>query len=188
MRLFVAVDPDEDVRRALSDVVDECRDRLDAVPGLRVRWVRTGQLHLTLRFLGDVDEALVGGLERALQAQVPGPSFDCGLDAFGVFPASGRPAVLWIGLAGVAPLQALQARVDAAVTTAGLPGESRPYAPHLTVGRIVESRGVARSSLLARCPAVPHLRWQVDGVTLVHSRLSAAGARHEARLRIPLIR
>ncbi|MFO0950038.1 MAG: RNA 2',3'-cyclic phosphodiesterase [Isosphaeraceae bacterium] len=132
-RTFVALD----VPRALMPRFTRLQDELAAdVPG--VRWSGAGQAHLTLVFLGDVPHADLAAVCRAVEEATAGtPRFELSLQGVGVFPDVQRPRVIWTGVAGsgLETLVALQAAVASAAAKSGYPGDSRPYRPHVTLGR-----------------------------------------------------
>jgi 2'-5' RNA ligase len=103
-----------------------------------VRWVAPCNLHLTLKFLGDVAEGRLPELRTALMAAAAGASpFTLALHGAGAFPSPERPRVIWVGAgAGSAELTALALSVEAALTPLGFAPEDRPFSPHLTVGRV----------------------------------------------------
>jgi 2'-5' RNA ligase len=103
-----------------------------------VRWVGAENVHLTLKFLGDVDEALLADLKAALAAVAAsaGP-FALSLKGGGCFPNARAPRVIWIGLAeGAEEASALAAAVERALEPLGFVREKRPFRPHLTIGRV----------------------------------------------------
>lgn len=126
-RLFIAVDLPERVRRRLASLVGT------AVAG--VRPVRAEQIHLTLHFLGDADDAAVARLAAALPLARQEP-FTIDLTGTGVFPPRGRPTVLWAGVSPSDPLQQLHGNVAAVVEACGFTTESRPWTPHVTLARL----------------------------------------------------
>lgn len=103
--------------------------------GLPVRWVRPEGLHLTLKFLGDVDEAREPELRAALGAAATARPVTVHIEGFGVFPDFARPRVFWAGVEPDAPLELLQHGVEQAFGPLGFPTEARPFRPHLTLGR-----------------------------------------------------
>ncbi|GIL13053.1 MAG: RNA 2',3'-cyclic phosphodiesterase [Chloroflexota bacterium] len=125
-RLFVAIDLPETVKDALGEL---CR----GIPG--AKWVSREQMHLTLRFIGEVDaprfEAIRSGLGH-LQAA----PFELALKGVGQFPPRGAPRVLWVGLAAPPALAALQQRVESALVGLGIEPEDRPFSPHITLARL----------------------------------------------------
>ena len=134
IRLFVALRPPPAIREALADLQE-------GVPG--ARWQDDDQLHLTLRFVGEVERPQAEDLAAAL-AQVHAPAPHVALAGVGSFGARGRADTLWAGLAPAAPLHHLHAKVEQACARAGLPAERRAYAPHITLARLPRS--------LAACP------------------------------------
>ena len=131
MRAFVAVFPPPELREeALA------RARRLALRG-RVRWSKPENIHLTLKFLGDVREEILDGLCAALE-EVCGrhATFDAGLAGFGAFPSARRAQVLWAGIGmGSTRLSSLATDLDAVLAPLGFEREKRPYTPHLTLGR-----------------------------------------------------
>lgn len=126
MRLFVAIELPEAVRERLAALAG-------GVPG--ARWVEPQNLHLTLRFIGEVDEGTGQDIASAL-SMVGAPGFDLVLDGVGQFGTSGRPRVLWAGVEHNDSLLHLQAKVESALVRTGLAVEERRYAPHITLARL----------------------------------------------------
>ena len=172
MRVFVAVFPPPEVRRvALESARSAARDL-----GERIRWTRPENVHLTLKFLGDVPEEKLEGVRCALRvvARAHAP-FDAALQSFGAFPSPRRARVVWAG-AGSEELRALAADVEAAFEPLGFGREGRAYVPHATLGRV---RGKpARLELPAAVPGEPG--FGISRVELVESRLTAEGAVYES--------
>lgn len=173
MRLFVALRPPPAVRAPLLDT-------MEGVP--HVRWQDEDQLHLTLRFIGDVDTRQAEDLAAALGAiHAPAPR----VRIFGVGKFSDT---LWAGLAPAEPLAALHRKVDHACVRAGLPPERRAYLPHITLARF--ARGAADDPAIARWLA-DHAGLASDPFHLGHlilyeSTLGRGGATYEALMRWPL--
>ena len=125
-RLFVAIDLPKPVCWRLGQLV--------ADPPRGVRPVRPVQMHLTLHFLGDIEDAACAGLPEAL-ARVTHDAFSIAIGGTGVFPPRGRPSVLWAGVAESAALSELHAAIGEAFVSCGLEIERRPYVPHVTLAR-----------------------------------------------------
>ena len=104
------------------------------VPG--ARWVSAENLHLTLRFIGAVDEPVAADLDAALSAAPSTEAFEVWLEGVGHFGTARRPNALWAGVRASPALAALKQRIDAAVARAGLPPDDRRFSPHVTVGRL----------------------------------------------------
>ena len=126
-RLFIAIDLPKPVSWRLGQLLVQ--------PPRGVRPVRPGQLHLTLHFLGDVEDAAHAALPEAL-GRVTHAAFSIAIHGTGVFPPHGRPTVLWAGLAESEGLVELHAAIGAAVESCGLEVEHRPYVPHVTLARL----------------------------------------------------
>lgn len=185
MRLFVAVDPSDEVRAALGRTIESGRKLAPDA-----KWVRPESIHLTLAFLGNVDDALAPSVAAALGAVAPrhGP-IELLARGVGSFGGGKRPRVLWVGLEGaVAPLQALQRDVEEALGPIGYQPEKRDFKPHLTLARAREMRGdmalgVARDALTSSVPGP----FTVSELVLYQSQLSPKGAQYLALARLPLI-
>ncbi|MCU0497634.1 MAG: RNA 2',3'-cyclic phosphodiesterase [Anaerolineae bacterium] len=123
MRLFIAIDLLNTVK---DQVLNVCAD----LSG--VRWVQPAQLHLTLRFIGETDQAVA--IINALRSIRFDP-FPLQLQGLGQFPAKGAPRVLWIGCQASEPLTHLAASIETTLTEIGLPKADQPFKPHLTLAR-----------------------------------------------------
>src|SRR5262249_42284620 len=150
-------------------------------------WVARDNVHLTLKFLGGVETARLGTIERALTtAACAQPVFELAILGLGAFPSRTRPRVLWAGVGAGAPEAAsLAARVDD--TLVGLPGarEIRPFAAHVTLGRVREPRANPRlADALTSAESFGVQR--VARVSLMRSELSPRGARYTELAGIPL--
>ncbi|MEU2230065.1 RNA 2',3'-cyclic phosphodiesterase [Streptomyces vietnamensis] len=170
MRLFAAVVPSPECLDELGRVVD----RLHRLPGAeRLRWTSRPGWHLTLAFMGEVDEELLPELRARLErAAHRTPPFSLRLHAGGHF---GR-RTLWVGVAGDLDLLRLLAeRSDAAARRAGVPmDEHRRYQAHLTVGR-ARGDGVALGSFVEELGGFEGARWRVGELALVRSNLPGGG-------------
>jgi 2'-5' RNA ligase len=133
VRTFVAVDIGEAVRTALAAELGELRRRWPLV-----KWVDPKNLHLTLAFLGHIYPGQVEEAGAVLAGvAADSHSFDCEMGGLGCFGPARAPRVVWVGVtAGAEPLKALQARQADGLRQIGLTPESRPFSPHLTLGRV----------------------------------------------------
>jgi len=178
-RLFTAIDlPPAVAWRLGRPLVD---------PPRGVRPVPTAQVHLTLHFLGDVDDGMRAAVAAAL-ARLRPEAFTVVIRGGGVFPPRGRPTVLWAGVADSAPLAALHATVGAAVAACGLPVESRPYVPHVTLARLAPA--VPRAWLGRVRDALDALGSEplpVDRFHLYRSRRRDGTTVHEVEATFPLV-
>jgi 2'-5' RNA ligase len=187
-RTFVAVFPPP----ALSEAI--CAAALSVrTPGDGIAWVRPANVHYTLRFLGDLAPALVTAACRAAEVAVVGvPPFALALGEAGAFPGVQRPRVLWLGAAeGGDALVALARRLDIALGREGFPPAERPFAPHLTLGRVHEAAAPwagRAGDTLARLAAreFPRAPFAVDALLVIKSTLAAGGSRYETLAGCPL--
>ncbi len=166
MRCFVAIDMPQELRDRLVRLQDELR-RAEA----DVRWVRPETLHLTLRFLGEIDASAASRLGKDLAAEAAGrPPLPISIEGAGLFPT-----VVWVGCRG--ELAPLAAAVDAVARAAGLPADGKPFVPHVTIGRVKTTRNVER--LRAALPGGPLGAFVARELLLVRSTLTPAGPIYE---------
>jgi RNA 2',3'-cyclic 3'-phosphodiesterase len=179
VRAFVAIFPPPETREALVGAAREL-----PVDGA-VRWVRPENVHLTLKFLGEVSkEDLLDRVAEALEAVCGRHApFEAGPSAFGAFPTAKRARILWAGIhEGSARLRALAEDVEASLEPLGFGREDRAYTPHLTLGR---ARGGAVVLEAVETPStVPN--FSVRNVELVQSVLGGAGAAYSTLATYPL--
>lgn len=149
--------------------------------GPRVSWVATPNLHVTFKFLGQVDRARIDAVRAALDRAVAGvPRFEIAVDGLGAFPTVTRPRVIWAGIGrGREPLGDLAGRVERALADQGFAPEDRPFSPHVTLGRVREPRRDARlEAALTEGAQERFGTLAVERVSLMQSELSPRGARH----------
>jgi 2'-5' RNA ligase len=178
-RLFIAIFLPEEIKTRLAEAQRALQRRM---PGGVVRWTPLEQVHLTLRFLGDVPEESVPVIVEAMRrASASVPPFALRAAALGCFPDERRPRVLWAGVAGdLAGLHHLQASIVAGTASWGQ-HEDRSFHGHLTLGRIKDGVGREASRIgtaLMEEAARDFGEWRVNSVMLLRSELSPAGARH----------
>jgi len=141
LRAFIAVEIPPGIHQAIEDQTASIRDTLNAS---LVRWVPAENIHLTLKFLGDVSPSNVELLEQMLSVEVSQHrTFEMKFGGLGAFPNPKRPRVIWIGIQAPAGLEALQHGIEAATATLGYPDEQRPFSPHLTIGRVKQNISTA---------------------------------------------
>jgi 2'-5' RNA ligase len=177
MRLFVGVTLDDEVRAQAAVVARELQRRLD--PRVRATWISPEKLHLTVRFIGHVEDSLVAAVLQALGAPLPIAPFEVVLSGCGVFPSSGPPRVAWIGLrTGLSSLRAMHDEFDRRLARVGFEPENRPFSAHLTLARFKDvPRELARTTREAvDVVHVPAAQCRVDHATVFQSKLSAKGS------------
>ncbi len=136
IRAFIAVELGAELRAALAEAQAYLKDKLDA----RLQWVRPESLHVTLKFLGNVEEDRIPDLERAMTLVAGAHSgFSLEVGGLGVFPDSRQPRVLWVGMSGsVQRLVELAGELDLRLEGMGFSRETKPFRVHLTLARIKE--------------------------------------------------
>jgi 2'-5' RNA ligase len=174
-RTFCAIELTYDVRTRLQDHVRRLRE---AVPEASASWAKPENVHLTLKFFGDVPTRDMSRVSAAaLRVTEKFFSFQINVGGTGVFPKASRPQVLWIGVEDPAGrLLELQRRLDEEFAVEGFPKEDRAYKPHLTIARLRKPEG-------ARFLAETHLQTrfgltaiQVNEVVLFRSQLTPKGS------------
>ncbi|MBI0474051.1 RNA 2',3'-cyclic phosphodiesterase [Sphingomonas sp. MA1305] len=176
-RLFVALRPPPEIRARLLTLAG-------GIPG--ARWQDDEQLHLTLRFIGEVDRPLAEDVAAALAA-VHAPAPTVTIAGVGCFAHRGRTDTLLATVAASDPLRHLQRKVDQACVRAGLPPERRAFLPHVTLARFGRSHGMAPEieawlSVHAGLSCQPFI---AGHLILYESHLGHEGARYEAVMRWP---
>ena len=184
VRAFIAVNLDQGLKDALVKV----QERLKATHA-DVGWVRPESLHLTLKFLGQVEESRLGAVAEAIAAAAADyGSFRLVLGGLGAFPQPRAARVVWIAIQqGAEALATLHARVEAGLESLGFVREERPFAAHLTLGRV---RGPARREQLAvaltSIPAGRLGEMMLHRIELMKSELGPGGARYTVLQTFPL--
>jgi 2'-5' RNA ligase len=136
-RTFIALELPSDLQNAIERETTQLRKGIGSAC---VRWVPVHNIHLTLKFLGDSSPASIELLKQMLSREaLAHPPFEIYLRELGVFPNSRRPRVIWIGLSAPPTLGSLQNAVDAGAARLGYEPETRPFSPHLTIGRVREN-------------------------------------------------
>ena len=177
-RLFVALDLPQEVKQSLEPLAKGLGD---------VRWLAPEQQHLTLRFIGDVNNGALREIAEALAA-VPARPFELTLRGLGHFPPRGEPRVLWVGIEKNVELAGLKRRVDRALRDAGLPPEPRKFAPHVTIARMREPLSPTRlATYLMRHGLYRSAPFQVSSFHLYSSWLRSDGAEHQIEASYELV-
>ncbi len=172
MRLFVAIRPPKPVREQL----------LLLMTGVRgARWQDDSQLHLTLRFIGEVDHIRAEDIGLMLES-IRFPKFEIALEGVGMFERNGRRSALWAGIAMSDSLTRLQHKIENGLQRLGLEPEHRSYLPHITLARLNSGTGPT-DDFLADHAALAGLAFPVDHFDLIESRLGSKGARYESLAR-----
>jgi 2'-5' RNA ligase len=156
-------------------------DTMDALDG--ARWQDDEQLHLTLRFVGEVEAPVAEDLDQAL-ATIVWPQFDLTIEGVSHFERKGAPTSIWARIPASPALEGLRRKVERACELAGLGRETRRFTPHITLARL-NRRTAPIAPWLSRHAGL-RASWPVEGFTLFESHLSASGALYETAARYPL--
>jgi 2'-5' RNA ligase len=174
LRAFIAVPIPDAVVAFLRKVQEQLQSS-----GLNLRWVVTDNIHLTLKFLGDIDRNLVSDVADRMDAAARTiPPFLLKASGVGVFPNRRQARVLWVGMGGdLECLKAIQTTLEAGLESVGFSTEARRFQPHLTIGR--SRRRLDAQTLdasLEPLKAVCSDSFRVDRLQLLRSKLTPAGA------------
>jgi 2'-5' RNA ligase len=189
IRAFLAVQLSEPLRATLAAIQSDVKRRIthDLPHHVSMTWVRPASLHLTVKFLGDIDEGLVIPLRHAIADTLSRHrAIEIPLDRLGVFPRPQQPRILWIGPSDqweksedAARLAAVHRAIEASCGSLNLAQDVRPLSAHLTLARIkaghhAVGQALARSGAMDRLSA--HHSLPVDGVVLIRSELKPTGS------------
>ena len=164
LRAFIAVE----IPLELREAVGKATAPLQKGSGAVVRWVSTENMHLTLKFLGDVSPSNVEMLSQMLRAEADlFNCFDLRLSGLGSFPSLKRPRVIFIGIQAPPTLEALQRGLESACRRLGYESEERRFSPHLTIGRVKQNVTVPEQQTIRR--ALEETRIDVLGTARVDS-------------------
>ena len=176
MRLFIAVNPPDSVRSGVWKATQPMRDA-----GYPVRWVDRSSVHLTLKFLGNVERTSCSEITRAIEAAADGvKQFVLGVAGFGAFPTLRRPRVIWVGCHALPPLELVQHGLEVKLADLGFRLEAKPFRPHMTIGRA--KREVHHSMFRDFAATLERLDYSgemsVESIDLMESQLSSKGAQY----------
>ena len=182
LRTFIAIN----VPSAVLDTIIRIQNRFKSL-GLHASWVKPGNVHLTLKFLGDTDPDRISGIRNKLtETLAPLERFQLSLNSAGVFPDTKNPRVLWVGLKdNDGTLKKVQTTIEQALESLRFPIEQRPFSPHLTLARIKSPKGIKspedKKNLKDELDAVnqegidPH-PFEVGEIHLYESQLTPKGS------------
>ena len=188
-RVFVAVDVGDAVRREAARVVSALQMKLEAAKTPpKVVWVKPAALHVTIRFLGEVDRAEVERITPLLAPPIQLAPFEVQWRGIGTFPNNRHPRALWLGVInGATQLAAIEAEITKRLMGSAVELDDRALLPHLTLGRVkMAGAGVDWPKLL-QSAEVRNATSFIDHVTLYESRLSQYGPHYTELVRAPLV-
>jgi len=198
LRAFIAIQLSDEMKRQIGSVQAELKREVSgsgrggkAVKIGKVGWTQPEGIHLTLKFLGDIQETQVEALREILhKAAAPARPFTLEARGLGAFPNPRAPRVIWLGLHGshddMAELQRLQAAVEDGVAGLGFPKEARAFTPHLTLARIRDrvQTGALEPVLTAQQNRVVG-EFAASSVELIKSELRSSGAVYTTLVEVP---
>lgn len=182
VRVFFAITIPEAVKKNLIQIQDLMRTDFKRMP---VKWVERENLHISLKFLGDVDKNIVIELVSTLEQEVNGfQDFNLSLISLGAFPSASNARVLWAGCNTVYPLKLLHQRIEDVCSHFNFKRETQLFSPHITLGRI-KSYSVQNSlfnigSLLSNYSKVINGHWTVNQFQLIKSDLQPDGPKYSS--------
>lgn len=178
IRAFIAIELPDEVRSALA----ELQASLQAEPQAAVKWVDPYGIHLTLKFLGNIDTGKISDITRAIEQAAQGfTPLALEVKDLGVFPNFKRVRVVWVGVGGdITQLKQLQQRLESNLVPLGFARESRPFTPHLTLARVREKASPTEQQrfgqLITSAKFETAHHFTADSISLMQSQLTTAGA------------
>jgi 2'-5' RNA ligase len=178
VRAFIAIDLPEILQERLRALDSKLRPQFEGLP---IHWVPVKDIHLTLKFLGDVSQDNLESITEVLHSEcATAAPFEVHVEGLGLFPNAQRPRVIWVGVSGGEPMLSLQERLETGVAQLGYPPERRPFSPHLTLGRIQRKADARQKKQVADIIAQHEVGLLgtavVDEVALFKSELNPDGA------------
>lgn len=176
-RVFCAIELPENTRRLVLQHITDLRA---AVPDAKASWARDANLHLTMKFLGEIPQTSVTSFSAAVSRSIAElASFSIQLSETGVFPKRGQPRVLWIGVNDASGgLGELHAHLEAEALKAGFPREDRSFHPHLTVARLRNPRNTSELVEAHQQMEFEPVEILVDELLVIRSELSSSGSKY----------
>lgn len=184
IRSFIAIELDSHLQARLQEIQEQLKPL-----GADVKWVEPQNIHLTLRFLGDLNPKRLKEITKGLPEFLRGtPPFLIGVTGLGAFPSPQKPKIIWAGIAeNHGELSLLAEKIENGVNTCGVAKEDREFSPHITIGRMRTFKNISKlADIISGYAISPALEQTVHRVTLFQSTLTAQGPIHEPLLRVDL--
>lgn len=183
MRTFIAIELPEKIKKEIEQAQAPLK-RADAF----VSWVKPGNIHVTLKFLGEVPEEKINevfsGTERALAGA---KRFTMSLKGMGAFPDFRRPRVIWVGAgSGTAELSQIANKIEEEMEKIGFPREKRKFSAHFTIGRVKSPKNIEKLTEMVESSDFQTEEIEVKQVVVMRSQLHPAGAIYTPLRKLPL--
>jgi 2'-5' RNA ligase len=187
IRAFIAIELPAELQNRISQEIASVQQRA----GHAVRWVSTQNIHLTIKFLGNVSPANLNALTAVLAGEsIRHKAFEFSVGELGAFPNKLRPRVVWVGIQAPPQLSELQHGIDRETNRLGYAGEERDFSPHLTLGRVSQHASPQEVKQIADALTVSSIgnlgKVRVDSIRLYRSDLQQGGAIYTPLLSAPL--
>ncbi len=184
IRTFIAVELPEEIHDKLQQIQNDFRASMPDV-----RWTKPGNIHLTLKFLGDVQLSRIDRITNSLM-DIGGrfSPFTMSLASMGAFPNPRKPRIVWVGVEkGADMLVEIANSIEASMKPLGFPKEKRPFRPHLTVGRIRRLKNPGAMTKALEQSQVGELgKFAVEKISFIRSQLDPAGSIYTTLVEVPL--
>lgn len=176
-RIFCAIELPSEVRARVAEHIATLRE---AAPRVRASWDRAEKLHITLKFLGEIEQGRVEALQRAAaRAAERERGFELGIEGTGAFPPRGLPRVLWLGVRDESgALARLQSSLEDECAIEGFAREKRPFHPHLTIARLRAPEGARALAVLHEQRGFEAAGFAVSKLSVIRSELGPGGSRY----------
>jgi len=174
IRAFIAIELPEQIHDNLRKLQDNLKE-----PMPDVRWIKYGNVHLTLKFLGDIESKRVDKIIKSIMDITEHfPSFTASLSGIGAFPNSRKPSIIWAGIdKGFNVISEIAREIESSMEKLGFPREKRPFKPHLTIGRVREIRHADMMAESLENLTIDDIgEFAVEKVSLIKSQLDPAGS------------
>lgn len=187
MRVFIAIELDQDTKAALSSLEEKLK-----ISQADVKWVEPENIHLTLKFLGERDEKKIKQIVSALTKTAQSfSSYSSSISTLGAFPNLRSARVIWAGIdKGDNETKTIAANLEEEISRIGIPKERRAFSSHITIGRVRSFKNIQNLYMqledLSKKLSTQRLEFNISELTLFKSTLSRQGAIYEAIARIPL--
>ena len=188
LRTFIAVDLSAEIIDEIDSIITYFKTQ---VPEGALKWVETDNLHLTIKFLGDISKAQLADVKVMIAAELRYfSSFVISVQELGMYPNKNHPRVIWLGIKGGQPLINMHQKLDQALIEAQIPKEGRPFSPHLTIARVRRRTDPDIAKVIGRTLSnfrVDFLgEFPIEQVHLYQSELTRQGPIYTRLLSVPL--